>query len=155
MLASFASYYISCRWLFFLSHRSLKQLHTSLDSYLHMQLYSLRYLFCSPTKKFSSSINFDHKSSMLVFRGSQKLHILEFVPLLHKNFNTFYRCLFCQQKSKKGEIVRAKCCPRVFWILLDKTVEELTMFSSINSWIGSWRSSLVIKLQGRSSSIEA
>jgi len=43
--------------------------------------------------------------------------------------------------------VRAKFCPHVFWILLDKTVEELTMFSSVNSCFRF----LENKLSGRSS----
>ena len=32
---------------------------------------------------------------------------------------------------------------------MDKTVEELTMFSSINSGLGTWRTSDVVDLQGK------
>ena len=46
---------------------------------------------------------------------------------------------------QKGEIIRAKICPHVFWILLYKTVEELTMFSSVNSCLGSWRTTFVVE----------
>src|SRR4051812_43489087 len=43
------------------------------------------------------------------------------------------KCKLKETDNCINKLVRAKFCPRVFWILLDKTVEELTMFSSINS----------------------
>ena len=81
--------------------------------------------------------------------GGVNLHIFEFVLITTQKLQHFYRCLFCQQQSKKGEIVTAKFCPHVFWILLDKAVEELTMFSSINSCLGSWSTRQLVDLQGK------
>ena len=47
-----------------------------------------------------------------------------------------------------GGRCRARFCPQVFWILLVKTVEELTMFLSINNCLGSWRTRWLVDLQG-------
>ena len=81
--------------------------------------------------------------------GGVNLHNLE--VRYHQNPKTsiFLSMPVLSTISKNGEIVRAKFCPHVFWILLDKTVEELTMFSSINSWLGSWRTRSMVDLQGK------
>ena len=43
----------------------------------------------------------------------------------------------------------------MFWILLDKTVEELTLFVSINRCLGSWRTRRFVELQGEPQGVEA
>src|ERR1041385_11983 len=82
---------------YFLSHRSLEAI-ACITGYISSNAIVFAKIFVLlSTEEILSSINFNYKSSMLAFRGSQKLHIFEFVPSLHKNFNILYQCLFCQQ----------------------------------------------------------
>ena len=43
---------------------------------------------------------------------------------------------------QKGGDCKSKVLPRRFWRLLDKAVEELILFSSIKTYLGSWRMEL-------------
>src|SRR4051812_17222559 len=94
----------------------------------HLNVFDLlRYKLCSPPKLFPMKHSLRlYKSSILTFRGSQRLHILEFARNLNQNSIFFIDACFVNNSPKRGRLQEQKVCPHEFWILLDKTVKELT-----------------------------
>ena len=78
-------------------------------------------------------------------RGSIPFTLSSVNSIATQIFSIICRCLFCQQSSKKGEIVRANSCPEGFGDCWAKTVEELICISSINRILGSWRLEFVLR----------
>ena len=60
-------------------------------------------------------------------RGSIPFTLSTVISIATQIFSIICRCLFCQQSSKKGEIVRAKFLPRRFWRLLSKNSRGTNM----------------------------
>ena len=77
---------ISCRWLFLLSSQVIGTNACYSKLYLLNAVDRPRIKSCSPPKLFSMKHFIGlYKSSMLSFRGSQRLHIIEFALILTIN----------------------------------------------------------------------
>src|ERR1041385_1751327 len=109
ILNLFAGSYLSYK---FTGHS--RRLHISHWILSGMQFYSLRLLKFFPRLYLSNM----HLTEISIFRAYIKREY--FIDLStgfsskSQNFQISYRCLFCQQSSKKGEIVRASFAPEGF-----------------------------------------
>src|SRR4051812_36656074 len=83
-----------------------------------MQLHSLR-LLMSFRRLYLSKYALHRKllSSVHTSRGSIFIDLSTSLSSKTQKFSIIYRCLFCQQSSKKGEIVRASFAPKVLEIV--------------------------------------
>ena len=115
-----------------------RRLHIIYGFIFGLQSRSLRLWWYPSIYSLSNALIWKFSSSVHTSRGSIS-YILALV--FHRNTKPFnyLSMLVLSTIVQKGGDCKSKVLPLRFWRLLDKAVEELILFSSINRYLGSWR----------------